>query len=101
MVLLPVVLGVIFFSCQPKNVYRVVTIKTENGWGYQIEGKEKVYIYQPTIPGVEGNQPFGTKEEAMRIGNLVLEKLKDRKIPAIYLHELDSLRILYMKPDKR
>lgn len=99
--LLSIILGVIFFSCQPKQAYRVATFRAESGWGYRIEGKEKVYIDQPSIPGVEGNQSFGTKEEAMRVGNLVLEKLKEGKNPAVYLHELDSLRISYMKPGKR
>jgi hypothetical protein len=96
-VLLSITLGVIFFSCQPKNVYRVAVFKTEAGWGYQIEGKDKVYIYQPVIPGIEGNHAFHTKEEAMRTGSLVLKKLKENKIPAIYAYELDSLEISYPK----
>lgn len=96
-VLLSILLGVIFFSCHPQNVYRVATFKTEDGWGYQIEGKKKVYIYQPSIPGIEGNHAFKTKEEAMRTGSLVLKKLKEKKNPALYRHDLDSLQISYPK----
>jgi hypothetical protein len=94
------VLGVIFFSCQPKNVYRVAAFKTETGWGYRIEGKDKVYIYQPIIPGIGGNHAFQTKEEAMRTGSLVLKKLKENKNPTVYVYELDSLQISYPQMNK-
>ena len=96
-VLLSILLGVIFFSCQPKNGYRVAVFKIEIGWGYQIEGKNKVYIYQPFIPTIEGKHAFKTKEEAMRTGSLVLKKLKENMNPTVYVHELDSLQVSYPK----
>jgi hypothetical protein len=96
-VLLSILLGVIFFSCHPKDAYRVAVFKTGDGWGYRIESKEKVYIEQPFIPAIEGTYTFKTKEEAMRTGSLVLQKLKDGKNPAVYRQELDSLQISYPK----
>ena len=97
LVLLSILLGVIFFSCQDENLYRVAVFQTEGGWGYRIEGKKKVYISQPFIPGIEGRHPFRTKEEAMRTGSLVLEKMKDNRNFAIQPRDLDSLQINYPK----
>lgn len=96
-VLLSILLGVIFFSCRPKDKYMVVPFETEGGWGYRIAKEGKSYIYQPFIPGIEGNHAFKTKEEAMRTGNLVLKKLKAKKIPSVQKQDLDSLQITYPK----
>lgn len=95
LILLLITIGVIFFSCQSKNRYRVTTFRTENGFGYQIEGKKKVFIRQPFIPAITGDHSFKTAEEAFRTGSLVLNKLKDKKNPAISVQELDSLKISY------
>ena len=32
--------------------------QSENGWGYQIVIKQKVLIYQPTIPAIDTVAPF-------------------------------------------
>lgn len=100
MVLLSILLGVIFFSCQPKDRYKVEPFETESGWGYRIATKKKVLIYQPFIPGIPGNHAFKTKEEAIRTGELVLTKLRAKKIPSIYEQELDSLQIAYPKTNR-
>lgn len=94
--LLPVVLGVSFFSCRTDTVARVVAYRAENGgYGYRIESRSRVYIDQPFIPGIEGSYPFRTAEEAMRTGTLVLEKLKENRNPSVSSQELDSLNICY------
>ena len=92
-VLLLGISGVIFFSCQSKIRLDVSSFQTEEGWGYQIMKGEKVFIYQPTIPGIPGNQPFVSEEEAMIVGRFVLEKIKNKQHPAISIQEIDSLNI--------
>ena len=41
----------------------------------------------------EYNEYRELKEEAEKIGNLVLEKIKNKKLPSITLQELDSFKI--------
>ena len=36
--------------------------QSENGWGYQIVIKQKVLIYQPTIPAIDTVAPFLTRQ---------------------------------------
>ena len=99
-VLLLGISGVIFFSCQPKQKIKVDAFEVENGWGYQLSLGDKVFIHQPFIPAVSGQQAFVSKAEALKTGNFVLQKMRNHEPPAISVHELDSLRITYIKSDK-
>jgi len=66
----------------------------DNGWGYQILVGDKLYITQHVIPAVEGNKAFTTKEQALKVANLVISKMKKRVgLPAVSYRELDSLGI--------
>ncbi|MEL7586291.1 MAG: DUF4907 domain-containing protein [Prolixibacteraceae bacterium] len=101
---LPLLLtGVFFFSCQTNspNRVRVATFKTENGYGFRIEGKEKVLINQPFIPGIEGVHAFKTADDAFKTGNLVLEKIRNKRSPGITVEELDSLEVDYPGNNKK
>lgn len=94
-VLLLSISGVIFFSCQPKHTAHLETVEIENGWGYQIKVDGKVYIDQANIPAITGHSHFQSKDDAEKVGRLVLKKLRDGKIPAVSKQELDSLQIKY------
>ena len=66
----------------------------KNNWGYFIELNHKLVINQFTIPALNGNQPFKTKEQAAKVGELVTQKLNQGKRPVISKAELDSLGII-------
>ena len=66
---------------------------TNNGWGYDVLTNDTVYIHQQYIPAVEGFQSFTTEKQALEVGNLVIQKLKQNTSPTILLKELDSLKI--------
>ncbi|PKP13463.1 MAG: hypothetical protein CVU08_05105 [Bacteroidetes bacterium HGW-Bacteroidetes-3] len=68
--------------------YDLETYKAGNGWGYTIFVKNKVFIKQDIIPGIPAKKPFATEKDAVIVGELMIEKLKSKKIPSISYKEL-------------
>lgn len=65
-----------------------------NGFGYDIHVDGRVYIHQPYIPAVSGNNGFASKEDAEKVARLMEYKIKNNILPpTIEIHELDSLGI--------
>jgi hypothetical protein len=69
----------------------VKTFRVTGGWGYQIMVNDKVYIYQPFMPGVAGGKPFEASGTARRTGRLVEEKLRKGINPAVSSEELKKI----------
>lgn len=66
-----------------------------NGFGYDIYLNGKHYVHQPTIPAISGNQGFKTKEQAQRVAELVVHKIRNNILPpSVSIAELDSLNAL-------
>jgi hypothetical protein len=61
------------------------------GWGYNIIAEKKVYIKQEYMPAVSGKRGFKSANDAMMVGNLVVEKITKSEMPTITIHELDSM----------
>ena len=81
-----------FYERQPR--YQVQVIKTPTGWGYQILNNEKLFIYQPTIPGQSGMVGFASPEQARRVGEWMAAKLKETKaLPSLTNDELRQLGV--------
>ncbi len=81
----------LLINCNHKPKYaelKLTVVEVENGWGYKIDVNDTTLIYQPTIPGIYGNKPFHSKEDAKKIGEIVLRKLSKRQIPSISEEEL-------------
>lgn len=70
------------------NGYHLKTFKVGNGWGYTILKKNKVIIKQDIIPGIPLKKPFATEKDAEIVGELMIEKLENKKIPSIAYKEL-------------
>ena len=66
-------------------------IQTDYGWGYNIIAADKVHIKQEYMPAVPGKRGFKSAADAMLVGNLVVRKITENKMPSITLHELDSM----------
>jgi hypothetical protein len=73
---------------------RLTAIQTTKGWGYEIFVDGKIFIKQETLPAVTGDRSFRSKEEALVVGNLAVEKIVRGKMPAITTEELRSLKVL-------
>ena len=74
--------------------YSVETFKTgDNAWGYNIFKGKTLIIRQDIVPAFEEIIPFQNKNDARKIGLLVIEKLKNRKLPTITRSELERLKV--------
>jgi len=67
------------------------TFQLEEGWGYQILIDGKIFIYQPTIPAIASIRSFPDEKSALRVGTLVLKRIKLRKEPVVTLNEVSCL----------
>ena len=76
------------------DAYSLSTFRLENGkgYGYEILKNNHVFIHQEFIPALEGKQFFKSSEEAKKIGDEVLRKVKNNKPPGITREEV--LRLL-------
>ncbi|MFC4232237.1 DUF4907 domain-containing protein [Parasediminibacterium paludis] len=64
------------------------------GWGYDIYVKDVVYISQDIIPSITGRKTFASEKDALKVGNLMVAKMKNNLRPVITDFELDSLNIV-------
>jgi len=100
--------AVIFFTRLKKEEKKVfiyaVPIKTDSGWGYGIYRSntgqkdttiDKLYIKQDFIPGIPGKHGFAAENDAMKVAELVVQKISSNQLPTIYSRELDSMGIKY------
>lgn len=71
-----------------KSKLNLIVFEIDNGWGYKINLDNKTIIYQLFIPVVEGNKAFHTKIEALKAGEIVLQKIKTHQAPIITKEEL-------------
>lgn len=78
------------------DIYSVETFKSVDGWGYQINKQGKAIIVQPYIPCLIGENPFPDEKSAIKIGELVLSKVKNNEDPSITIEEINKeMRINY------
>ncbi len=66
-------------TCQPFQI--------NQGWGYDIVAENRKVIHQDRLPGRPGRRPFSSQEDAMKVGKLVIEKLKSGIFPPAVTHE--------------
>jgi hypothetical protein len=81
-------------SGDDKLPVKVIAVPSGKGWGYQIYVDEKLYIDQANIPAVSGVQTFKTREDALKIGNLVMNKMKNGK-RTVTIQELKDAHIAF------
>lgn len=85
-------------SNQDKNLkedFKTETFKTSDGFGYYIKLNDQVIIKQEIIPAISVNVAFKTEKDAENTANLVIQKIKNKKVPSVNREELDSLGIKY------
>ncbi len=89
-----------FFSCkrQPSHEGEVFVelkaVQNTTGWGYEIYVDKKIYIKQDYIPAIGGAHSFATKEDALKTGKVVMDKLEHGQIPAMTVEELKALKVI-------
>jgi len=64
-------------------------------WGYNIYMEKRLYIHQPSIPGLPGNDGFKTKTSAEKVAKLVIGKVQKGEMPpTVTVEELKKLKVL-------
>lgn len=72
-----------------------VEVNGSRGWGYDILVDGNIYIHQPNVPAVMGNNGFSSEEKAKKTGDFIIQKIRNNIIPpAVTPEELDSLDVL-------
>ena len=66
-----------------RSPYEVEPYKTNNGWGYRILVKGKIFI--------PGKKAFPTRRTARKTGELVLHRLQHHKLPAFTIEDLQQM----------
>jgi hypothetical protein len=61
------------------------------GWGYEIVINNKVFIHQKYVPALDGNRVFTSREDALKVGNKVRDKLLKNQSPALTKQEICGL----------
>ena len=84
-----------FVACTKKEVLTTAVFKTNSGWGYTIAYKEKVLIKQSVIPVISDNKSFETESDALKVADLVKQKLKQNLSPTVTKNDLILLKIKF------
>ena len=73
----------------------VNTFEEDTGWGYEVLIDGNVYVHQPNIPAVGGNNGFKSEADARATGNLAIEKIREGVIPpTISIEELKAIGVV-------
>ena len=64
-------------------------------WGYDIYREKKLFIHQPSIPGLPETQGFKTKADAGKVAEAVIGKIMKGEIPpSVTIDELKKMDVL-------
>ncbi len=103
-VIFTVFIGCIIFCTNCTDLPKPLTVtvfKIENGFGYSINRNDKILIKQAYIPTLQENKTFCTRSDAQKTADLVVDKLLNKKSPAITINELEMLQIDFKCLDLR
>ena len=81
-------------AVSPNVSYEIIT--SENGYGYKIYMDKNLYISQPSIPGLSGTVGFANEQDACKIAELAVSKIKQGIMPpTITIEEIIAYGIIF------
>ncbi|MEN2488155.1 DUF4907 domain-containing protein [Flavobacterium sp. B11] len=92
-ILIVFALILLFTACTKKEALTTASFKTNSGWGYTVAYKEKILIKQSIIPVISDTKSFKTENDALKVADLVKQKLKENLSPTVTKNELILLKI--------
>ncbi|WP_343669640.1 DUF4907 domain-containing protein [Chitinophaga sp.] len=87
-------------TVMPEEDITVVPFQPEGGgWGFDIKVGPKTRIHQDIIPVILGRIPFATKEDALKVGENMAQKMRTQHtgFPDITRQELLEMHIAGVK----
>lgn len=76
-----------------KLTYTIIPAEN-NTWGYEIFAEGRLMISQKSVPALPGNNGFKEQDQAMKVAELVMEKIRKGEMPpTITVEELNALGI--------
>lgn len=63
------------------------------GFGYTISNNGKILIKQDAVPGVYGSAAFCDSLDAVKVSNLVVQKIGQKQSPSVTKQDLERLKI--------
>jgi hypothetical protein len=64
-------------------------------WGYDIYMEKRLFIHQPSVPGLPGNEGFKSKASAEKVVKLVIKKIEKGEMPpTVTIEEMKKLKAL-------
>ncbi|MBP6588209.1 MAG: DUF4907 domain-containing protein [Flavobacterium sp.] len=88
-----IVVLLLLVSCRKSAEFEVKSFKTNGGWGYTIGINDKTLIKQSVIPTVSEKISFKSEADAVKVGNWVVERIKQNLSPTIAKKDLILLEI--------
>ncbi len=82
-----------FTACARHETFKSESFKTTSGWGYTVAFKNKIIIRQSIIPVINDTKSFSTEADALKVANLVVEKLNQKISPRVTKNDLILLKI--------
>jgi len=77
-----------------KFTYQITNVLNET-FGYDIYADGCMMIHQTCIPCVPGNEGFKVKEDAIKVAQLVINKIKKGKMPpSVTVDEIKKLKVI-------
>ena len=80
-------------SCKKNAEFEVKSFKVNAGWGYTIGMNDKIIIKQTVIPTISNKRSFKSEADALKVGNLVLQRIKQNLSPTVAKKDLILLEI--------
>lgn len=88
-----IIVFLFFASCKNSAEFEVKSFKVNGGWGYTIGMNDKIIIKQTVIPTVSEKRSFKSEADALKVGNWVLERIKQNLSPTVAKKDLILLEI--------
>lgn len=88
-----IVVLILVVSCKNNTEYSLKSFKIDQRWGYSIAKNNKIIIKQNVIPTLSNDQSFRNEADALKVGNLVLHRIKQNLSPTVTKKDLILLEI--------
>lgn len=75
-------------SSDRQSVWKCRLLEVEGGYGYAILHGHDTLIRQSCIPAIGERKPFATREDALKIGHIVRDKLDKGQLPTVSREEV-------------